>query len=526
MFEVTQLATLERAGFAEIVIQGEIVVHDGDKILFKSRDCLGQYPSRSLLKPFQFLATGLVEQLMSDSKFVPALGSISATAEQVEYLKKWYSDKKHIEHVAKLKLVPNYPADEANRASIIKLGEMPSAFFHMCFSKHMAILEACEKNGWDQNSYHQLAHPFQKRFIQILSELLETNLSKLVTVVDGCKIPTPVFTLGQMAKLYQRLIAASPESELFKIQQKMLKHPSWIGGADRVDTLIMQKNPGVVAKEGADGLLAVAVPPSFTYPRGLGIVIKTWAGYQPKFAALALAPIFKAIGLKTVEEYSPDHTVQFHYKPFEQNTPEYWDISPELSHEIAVWPGDVAFKRTVALDTNQGDHMTLSSIEMTLHVGAHTDAINHFERDKPGIDGNNIAIYCGSCQVIEVKKTQGSCIEVSDLKNKIILAERVLIKTGSFPNPNVFNEDFVSVSSEAIHYLAKQGVKLLGIDTPSIDSFRSKDLLAHHATTEVGMSILEGIVLSKIAEGIYQLSAIPLRIKGADASPVRAILTK
>jgi len=74
--------------------------------------------------------------------------------------------------------------------------------------------------------------------------------------------------------------------------------------------------------------------------------------------------------------------------------------------------------------------------------------------------------------------------------------------------------------------MAKQGVVLVGIDTPSIDSFSSKDLPAHHTTTKVGMKILEGVVLSEINEGIYQLSCLPLRIKGADASPVRAVLSR
>lgn len=526
MFDRTRLATLERGGFPEVTVQGEIAVHDGEKIIFQSYDCVSEYPSRSLLKPFQFLATGLVDKLGSDSKYVPCLGSISATSEQVEYLKKWYGDKKYSESISKLKLTPSYPADENHRSSLKNQGGMPSPFFHWCFSKHMAILEACEIHGWDSSTYYQVEHPFQKKLREVLEQCLGCSLSQVRYVTDGCKLPSPVLTLAQMAKLYQRLISAEEGSLLDKIRNKMVKHPSWIGGPDRVDTLMMQKNPGVIAKEGAEGLIGIGVPPSFNYPRGLGIVIKTWAGYQPKLAALALVPLFKAIGLKGVEEVSSDQKACFHYRPFEPKTIQCWDISPELSSEIAVWPGDKPFKRTVSFDTQKGDHMTLSSFETTFHVGAHTDATNHFEDSHLGIDQKSVATYCGGCQVIEIRNVQGRSINLEDLEGQRILSDRVLFKTNSFPNPNQFNEDFAWLSVEAIEYLSKQGVVLVGIDTPSIDSFSSKDLLAHHATTRVGISILEGIILKDVPEGIYQLSAIPLRIKGADASPVRAILTK
>ena len=526
MFDRTQLFSLERGGITEIIVHGEIVIFDGQKVLFKTRDCLGKYPARSLLKPFQFLATGLVDSLESDSKYVPSLGSISATHEQIDYLKKWFSDKRSQELVSKLRLPPNYPFCESNRQKIKEQGEGPSPLFHMCFAKHMAILECCFNKGWDLASYHRTNHPYHARLTEVLATVLEINPSQMNFVTDGCKLPTPVLSMSQMAMLYQRLAAAESGRELYKIQQQMMKHPSWIGGPDRVDTLIMKKNRGVIAKEGADGLLAIAVLPNFTYPSGLGIVVKLWVGYYPKLAAIAVGPIFKALGLKSVEDVSPDHQVVYHYQPFEPHRAEYWDISPEITESIAVWPGDKSFKRKISLDTGLGNPITLSSFETTVHVGAHTDAINHFEKTDLGIESHRLDPYKGSCQVIEIRKSRGGSIEVSDLINKPLLADRVLFKTGSFPNPNQFNEDFLWIAPETIEYMAKQGVVLVGIDTPSIDSFSSKDLPAHHTTTKVGMKILEGVVLSEINEGIYQLSCLPLRIKGADASPVRAVLSR
>jgi arylformamidase len=524
MFDRTQLFSLKRGGVVENRIHGEIVVHDGERVIFQTDDVLGQYPMRSLLKPYQFLATGLGDKEI-DSKYVPSLGSISASAEQVEYLKKWYLDKKHQDLISKLRLAPCYPADEQNRAKIKEKGEGPSPFFHMCFSKHLAILESCVQNGWDLTTYYQLNHPYHQRLIQIVSEVLETDISKSRFCVDGCKLPSPIFSMGDMAKLYQRLATAEGDTSLHKIQQKMLKHPSWIGGPERIDTLLMQRNPGLIAKEGADGLLGLAILPTFNYPRGLGIVVKIWAGYYPKLAALALVPLFKALGLKTVEEVSSDHQIEFHYEPFQKLTGKYWDISPELSESIAVWPGDVKFQQRKSLDVEQGDHLTLSSFSTTVHVGAHTDALNHFEKNSHGIEAHSLNPYWGSCQVMEVKKTEDKRIEISDIQNKKILAQRLLFKTGSFPNPHQFNEDFCYFSPEVIEYLSRHGVILVGIDTPSIDSFHSKELPAHHATAQWGVHILEGVVLDNIEEGMYVLSALPLRIKGSDASPVRAVLT-
>jgi arylformamidase len=395
----------------------------------------------------------------------------------------------------------------------------------MCFSKHMAILESCEREGWNLEGYNKEDHPYHKKLLEVLTHLLDSPAPEYKTVADGCKLPSVVLGLGEMAKLYQKLAEASTESGLKTIQQMMLNHPTWIGGPERVDTLLMQKNSRVIAKEGADGLLGLSVLPNSQYPKGLGIVVKIWAGFYPRLAALALAPLLRELGLSSIEEHSSDHQIKYHYHPFKNPTVKTWDISPELSDKIAVWPGDVSFKRKVALDTTKGNHMTLSSFETTVHVGAHTDAINHFEKTSAGIESHSLDPYCGDAQVIHLKKNRGTVIEQEDLMGKKIVSKRVLIKTDSFPDPNKFNEDFVAVSKRAIEYLSEQGVILIGIDTPSIDPFSSKELLAHHATTKAGMSILEGIVLTGVDEGLYGLSAIPLRIKSADASPVRAILT-
>lgn len=199
------------------------------------------------------------------------------------------------------------------------------------------------------------------------------------------------------------------------------------------------------------------------------------------------------------------------------------DISPIISEKIAVFPGDTAFSRRELLSFEKGNHLGLSSIETTVHLGAHTDAPNHYDAKGADIAQRDLEIYIGTCQVMSVNVGAGAVISEEMLKTKI-QAPRVLFKTLTFPDPNQWTDDFAAVSAELIESLAQQGVKLIGIDTPSIDPATSKDLSAHKAIAKNDMAILEGIVLDHVSDGLYELIALPLRIAGADASPVRAVL--
>jgi arylformamidase len=200
------------------------------------------------------------------------------------------------------------------------------------------------------------------------------------------------------------------------------------------------------------------------------------------------------------------------------------DVSPLISSRTAVFPGDQSFERKVALDFAQGDHLALSSILTTVHLGAHTDAPNHYHRQGQAIHERALEYYLGRCQVISVQLPRGERIELRHLEGIEIQAPRVLFKTGSFPNPDQWNGDFNSFSPELIDVLARKKVILVGIDTPSVDPAESKGLEAHQAIYRNGLAILEGIVLDEVPDGIYTLIALPLKIEGGDASPVRAVL--
>jgi arylformamidase len=200
-----------------------------------------------------------------------------------------------------------------------------------------------------------------------------------------------------------------------------------------------------------------------------------------------------------------------------------YDITPPISERLRVWPGDTPPTREVLCDRKRGDTITLSTLHATVHLGAHADAPSHYGTDAPAIHERRLDYYLGPCQVIQVDVLRGTLIEPDSFKTPIT-TPRVLFATGTFPDPERFNEDFAALSPQLVHALHDHGVRLIGIDTPSVDLFPSKDLPAHQAFLRLDMAILEGLVLKDVPEGRYELVALPLKLVGFDASPVRAVL--
>jgi arylformamidase len=199
------------------------------------------------------------------------------------------------------------------------------------------------------------------------------------------------------------------------------------------------------------------------------------------------------------------------------------DISPVIDADIAVWPGDTPYVRTVNTDMAAGENLTLSDIRSTVHVGAHADAPSHYVAAGEDIASRSLDYYVGPCVVLHVDGVRGRRIMPADLRGKDI-APRVLLRTGTFPDPRAWNDDFASLSPELVDHLHERGVITIGIDTPSVDPMESKALEAHQALARHDMANLEGLVLDGVAEGRYELIALPLRLAGADGSPVRAVL--
>lgn len=200
-----------------------------------------------------------------------------------------------------------------------------------------------------------------------------------------------------------------------------------------------------------------------------------------------------------------------------------YDLSPPISPSLAVWPGDTPPTREVLREIARGSNITLSTLRTTVHLGSHADAPSHYGLDAPTIDRRDLSIYIGACRVIHVAAGRGARIGRSDLMGPID-APRILLRTGTFPDPSTVNDDFAALDPSLIDDLHREGVILVGLDTPSVDLFDSKELPAHHAFLRNDMAILEGLRLDGVPEGLYELIALPLRLVDFDASPVRAIL--
>jgi arylformamidase len=220
-----------------------------------------------------------------------------------------------------------------------------------------------------------------------------------------------------------------------------------------------------------------------------------------------------------------------------------YDISPPITEKISVWPGDTQPSRETLMQIACGDAVTLSTLRSTVHLGAHADGPSHYSKDAPAIAERSLDYYIGPCQVIRVNVTPATRISTrmfsdavqrspaavgtdltSRAENTIHLPPRILFATGTFPNPEKWNSDFAALSVELIDFLHERAVVTVGIDTPSVDLFESKDLPVHRAILTHDMAILEGLILKDVPEGMYELIALPLRLVGFDASPVRAIL--
>lgn len=202
------------------------------------------------------------------------------------------------------------------------------------------------------------------------------------------------------------------------------------------------------------------------------------------------------------------------------------DISPTLSPSINVWPGDTALTREVLCDLNKGDNITLSTLRTTVHLGAHADGPNHYGKHAPDIASRPLHHFLGPCTILDCPVPPASRVTPRDVLGGLpsTIDPRVLIRTNSFAGFHAWNADFAALSTDLVHALASLGVHTIGIDTPSVDLQDSKDLPAHHAILSHDISILEGLVLRDVPPGRYELIALPLKLQGFDASPVRAVL--
>jgi arylformamidase len=199
------------------------------------------------------------------------------------------------------------------------------------------------------------------------------------------------------------------------------------------------------------------------------------------------------------------------------------DISQKVSAASAVFPGDTPFALRKVMSMADGGSCDVGTITTTLHVGTHADAPSHFQEGADGIGEVPLEYFYGPVRVVE--RIGDGPLDVDDVTGwNLTRGMRYLVRTRVHVDPAEWPDEFAHLTPAAAQALADGGVTLFGIDTPSVDHQDSKSLDAHKALLAGGVAILENLDLSGVKPFPYELMAFPLRIPGADASPVRAVL--
>ncbi|HUG13138.1 MAG TPA: cyclase family protein [Opitutaceae bacterium] len=199
------------------------------------------------------------------------------------------------------------------------------------------------------------------------------------------------------------------------------------------------------------------------------------------------------------------------------------DISRPIYSGMPVWPGDTDAKFDIVATIAGGAVVNIGALKISIHTGTHVDAPWHYADAGATIDRVEPDAYVGPARVIDAR----GCDSLSrDLFDGIDLAPtpRVLFRTDVWTDPQVFPRDWPVMEEGLPDWLATQGVTLVGLDIPSVDKLDSKTLPVHLACFRANLLILESTNLRETEPGIYELIALPLRIRGGDGSPVRAVL--
>jgi len=204
--------------------------------------------------------------------------------------------------------------------------------------------------------------------------------------------------------------------------------------------------------------------------------------------------------------------------------PTIWDISQPLRPTLPVWPGDTAFDLTRTWTIGPDCPVNVARLTLSTHSGAHADAPLHYDADGAGSAELALEPYLGPCQLLDLRGCGPVVRPEHVLSDLPAGTRRLLLRTyDAFPH-ETWREDFTSVAAATIEAVAAAGVALIGVDAPSLDPQASKTMDAHRAVRRHDLRILEGLVLDAVPPGRYELIALPLKLAGADASPVRAVL--
>ena len=198
------------------------------------------------------------------------------------------------------------------------------------------------------------------------------------------------------------------------------------------------------------------------------------------------------------------------------------DISQPVDPSIGTFPGDTPFSWEFTWSLAAGDSCNVSRVVTSPHNGTHADAPLHFEDGATGIGDVELDRYVGPCWVVDGPRE--GLLQPEHLRSiDVDTYPRLLVRTRDDARTG-FPDDFVALDPSAARWLVDHEIRLIGLDTPSIDPVDSRELPSHHTLLPARTAILENLQLAHVEPGPYELIALPLRWQGLDASPVRAVL--
>ena len=205
------------------------------------------------------------------------------------------------------------------------------------------------------------------------------------------------------------------------------------------------------------------------------------------------------------------------------------DISLTLSPSLVVWPGDPSVNLTQPASMDRGDMFSLTRMDISAHTGTHVDAPAHFVAGGSGVDSLDLDVLIGPALVVDARSANALSADVLESLAIPAGTQRVLFRTRNSElwraSHTVFDVDYVAVLADGAAWLVEHGVRLVGVDYLSVAPF-AESAPTHQILLAAGVIAVEGLNLSEIEPGAYQLVCLPLKIAGADGAPARAVLIR